>query len=42
LELNGTPHFLVYADDVNSLWKNINTITTNEKSPLDASQEVWK
>jgi hypothetical protein len=30
LELNGTHHIRIYADDVNPLGQNINTTTKNE------------
>jgi hypothetical protein len=33
LELNGTHHFLLYAYNVNILWKNTNTMTKEYRSP---------
>jgi hypothetical protein len=38
--LNGTHLHLVYADDVNLLGKNINTIEKDTKAVLQARREV--
>jgi hypothetical protein len=40
LKLNGTHQPLAYADDVNLVGENIDTISKNMESLLDASKEV--
>jgi hypothetical protein len=40
LKLNGTHQLLVYADDVNLLDDNIDTIKRNTQTLIDASKEV--
>jgi hypothetical protein len=40
LKLNGTHRLLAYADDVNLLGHNIDTIKKNTQTIIDASKEV--
>jgi hypothetical protein len=40
LKLNGTHHFLAYADDVNLLGDNIDTINKNSETLIDAGKKV--
>jgi hypothetical protein len=40
LKLNGTHQLLAYADDVNLLGDNIDTINKNTQTPIDVSKEV--
>jgi hypothetical protein len=40
LKLNGTHQLLAYANDVNLLGDNIDTIKNNTKTLIDASKEV--
>jgi hypothetical protein len=40
LKVNGTHHLLVYADDVNLLGDNIDTIEKNAETLIDVSKEV--
>jgi hypothetical protein len=39
-EMNGTHQLLAYADDVNLLGDNIDTITKETQTLIDASKEV--
>jgi hypothetical protein len=40
LKLNGTQHLLLYANDLNLLGDNIDTIKKNTETLIDASKEV--
>jgi hypothetical protein len=40
LKLNGTHQLLVYADDVNVLCDNIDTMKRNTQTLIDASKEI--
>jgi hypothetical protein len=40
LKLDGTHQLLVYADDVNLLGDNIDTVKKNTESLIDASKEI--
>jgi hypothetical protein len=40
LKLNGTHQLLAYADDMNLLGDNIDTIKTNTETLIDVSKEV--
>jgi hypothetical protein len=40
LKLNGTHQLLAYADDVNLLGDNIDTIEKNNETLIDASKQV--
>jgi hypothetical protein len=40
LKLNGTHQLLTYADDVNLLGNNINTINKNKETLIDASKPI--
>jgi hypothetical protein len=40
LELNGTHHVFVYADDINLLGDNINSIKENSETLLKANRAV--
>jgi hypothetical protein len=40
LKLNGTHQLLAYADDVNLLGDNTNTVKKNTENVIDANNEV--
>jgi hypothetical protein len=40
MKLNGAHQFLAYADDVNLLGNNIDTIKKNTETLIDASKEL--
>jgi hypothetical protein len=41
LKLNGTHQILAYADNVNLLGDNIDTVKKNRESLIDASKGGW-
>jgi hypothetical protein len=41
LKLNGTYHLLTYADDVNLLGNNIETMKKNKETLTDATYGDW-
>jgi hypothetical protein len=40
MKLNGTPHFLVYADNVHIMGTSVHTIKNNTEALVDANKVI--